>query len=69
MIMSQQTTLERAFELARSGAYSMPEIRGILVAEGFNLLQLHGNSLQQQLIRLCAESKKRAAAHDAAAVG
>ncbi len=49
------TTLERAFELARSGdCASISEVREKLVAEGYSLQQLTGPTLLKQLRTLCA---------------
>lgn len=57
--MSRPTTLERAFELARTGNYiGIGEIREALRAEGYVLSQLDGPSLQKQLRKLCVDAKK-----------
>jgi hypothetical protein len=57
------TTLERAFELAKSGDYeSVTEIRAKLKAEGYALSQLEGPSLNRQLRELCKASRKAAEA-------
>ncbi|HLY06335.1 MAG TPA: hypothetical protein VKR31_11365 [Rhizomicrobium sp.] len=58
--MSRPTTLERAFELARTGNYSgIGEIREVLQAEGYPRNQLDGSlSLQKQLRKLCADAKR-----------
>jgi hypothetical protein len=56
--MSRPTTLERAFELARTGEYGgIDEIRDVLQAEGYTLSQLDGPSLRNQLRKLCVEAK------------
>lgn len=56
---SRQTTLERAFELARTGGYpGVAEIRAQLKAEGYNLGQLEGPSLMRQLRALCTSSRR-----------
>ena len=53
------TTLERAFELARSGKFaSTTDVRNRLKDEGFDLRQLEGRSLINQLRTICAESGK-----------
>jgi hypothetical protein len=52
------TTLERAFDLAKSGEYeSVTEIRAKLKAEGYTLSQLEGPSLNRQLRDLCKASR------------
>jgi hypothetical protein len=57
--VSRQTTLERAFDLARTGDYAgIGEIRDALKAEGFTLRQLDGPSLQKQLRKLCADARR-----------
>ena len=59
--MSRPTTLERAFELARTGqCTNLSEIRATLVAEGLNTQQLDGPLLQKQLRQVCEEAKKTA---------
>ena len=56
---SRPTTLERAFELARTGDYlGIAEIRAQLKAEGYSLGQLEGPSLMRQLRELCIASRK-----------
>jgi hypothetical protein len=53
--MAQQTTVERAFELARSGAYrNVGEIRRQLKLEGFSSYEEHlaGVSIKKQLLAL-----------------
>nr|WP_082009503.1 hypothetical protein [Methylobacterium sp. ZNC0032] len=53
-----KTTLERAFELARSGKYaSMKELQRTLAAEGYAQQQLTGPVLFEQLRRLMKASK------------
>lgn len=55
------TTLERAFELARSGEYQgVAELRAQLKAEGHSLAQLEGRTLARQLRELCTASRKPA---------
>jgi len=55
----RQTTLERAFELARTGDYpGTAEIRAQLKAEGYSLGQLEGPTLMRQLRDLCISSRK-----------
>lgn len=47
------TTIERAFELAKSGRYvSAQEIRKVLATEGYQAHQLVGRSLHEQLKEL-----------------
>jgi hypothetical protein len=47
---SNRTSLERAFELAKSGRFtSIGEIKQQLKTEGFSLAQLVGPSLMKQL--------------------
>lgn len=56
------STLERAFELARSGEYaSASEIRRQLKAEGYQDAdkQLYGQSIVSQLRKICIEAKRR----------
>jgi hypothetical protein len=58
--MTDQTTLERAFVLARSGdCATVNEIRARLKAERHDQVEAHlaGPSIKRQLARLCAESK------------
>jgi hypothetical protein len=51
------TTLERAFELARSGKYAgVSELRQQLKAEGYAPDQLTGPALLRQLRDLCVAS-------------
>ena len=53
-----KSTLERVFELARSGRYaSMGELRAVIKAEGYSSAQIEGPSLGRQLRRLMEESK------------
>lgn len=55
----RQTTLERAFELARTGDYvGIAEIRAQLKVEGYSLGQLEGPSLMRQLRELCISSRR-----------
>jgi len=64
------TTLERAFELARSGDHaSLETLRRQLVAEGYHdaRAQVSGRSLRVQLMRLCAEAVANRPANDAEA--
>jgi hypothetical protein len=56
---SRQTTLERAFTLARSGEYAgVSEIRTQLKAEGYAMQQLEGPSLMKQLRDLCLQARQ-----------
>lgn len=55
------STLERAFELARSGeCRSLLEIRQRLKAERHHLVEEHltGHSIRRELSKLCAEAKR-----------
>jgi len=57
------TTLERAFELAKSGRFAnVSEIRSCLVAERYDAVssQISGKSLVSQLDRLIASSRAEA---------
>jgi hypothetical protein len=57
------TTLERAFELARSGKYAgVSELRQQLKAEGYSPDQLTGPALLRQLRDLCIASAGSAGA-------
>lgn len=58
--MFRPTTLERAFELARTGDYTgIGGIRDVLQVEGYARSQMDGSlSLQMQLRKLCAEARK-----------
>jgi hypothetical protein len=56
---SRPTTIERAFELARTGDCSgIAEIRARLKAEGHNIGQLEGPSLLRQLRALCVAARR-----------
>lgn len=47
---TNKTTLERAFELARSGRYhGISELKRAISAEGYTASQLDGPSLRRQL--------------------
>lgn len=55
------TALERAFELARSGACaSVPDIRAKLAEEGYARNQIDGPRLIKQLRELCAAAARTA---------
>ena len=57
------TTLERAFELARSGKYAgVSELRQQLKTEGYSPDQLTGPTLLRQLRDLCIASAGAAGA-------
>ncbi len=59
MNTGQSTSLERAFQLARSGQYSTTdEIRTVLRAEGYATEQLTGPELLKQLRTLLDESAR-----------
>jgi len=48
-----KSTLERTFELAKSGGYStMSELRAAIKAEGYPVAQVEGPALGRQLRRL-----------------
>lgn len=52
------TTLERAFELARTGEYrGLPEIRAQLRTEGYATAQLEGPSLVRQIKAICTAAQ------------
>jgi len=62
--MTTVTTLERAFELARSGDYATVQpIRARLKAEGFPQVEAHlsGHSISRQLRKLCDEARSKRA--------
>lgn len=55
------STLERAFELAKSGEYAgVPEIRAQLKKERFEAVEAHlqGPSITRQLKALCEEAQR-----------
>jgi hypothetical protein len=59
--MQDQTTIERAFELARSGdCDSVNQIRQKLKAERFDQVDAHlaGPAIARQLRDLCAEARE-----------
>ncbi len=59
---SRPTTLERAFDLARSGdCHTIPELRKRLKAEGHSEQQISGSVLMRQLRELFALAKRNAA--------
>lgn len=56
--MARSTTIERAFELAKSGRYvSVQEIRKVLAAEGYQGHQIVGRSLLEQLKELMRSAR------------
>ncbi len=56
----RQTTLERAFELARTGEYlRLADITKQLRAEGYAVNQLEGGSLRKQLRLICTAAQAR----------
>jgi hypothetical protein len=60
------TTLERAFELARTGEYAgVAEITKQLRAEGFATSQLTGATLLRQLRGLCQTAREEGEAGSA----
>jgi len=67
MMYDKPTTLERAFELARSGECSgVAQIRIRLRAEGYRDGQAHtsGMSIRKQLDKICVEATKAAASKE-----
>lgn len=61
MMKFQPTTLERAFELAKTGEYQgVGDISKQLKSEGYSLSQLEGDSLRRQLRSICEEAQKQA---------
>jgi hypothetical protein len=65
--MKQVTTLERAFELAKSGECGgIQDIKDRLRREGYSQIddQLYGRALARQLKGLCAEARARADSSD-----
>ena len=65
--MTTSTTLERAFELARSGSCaSVQDIRRRLKSEGYDQVEAHlsGPSLGKQLRRHCEEARRTATAEE-----
>ena len=70
--MSRLTTIERAYELARSGeCATITEIKKRLDREGYPDAggQLYGRTLQTELRRLCAEAKAAEAGEPSEADG
>ena len=60
MSVFDPTSLERAFELARTGKYSkVSEIVDVLESEHFDITQLEGPLLRKRVRELCDESKKK----------
>ncbi|HEY0313295.1 MAG TPA: hypothetical protein VGC56_12465 [Allosphingosinicella sp.] len=65
MAASPITTIERAFELARSGRFaSVSDIRLALRRERFDQVEAHlaGSSIARQLRALCDEARRGPAA-------
>ena len=55
---ANQTTIERAFELAKSGrCSSIEEIRKVLAKEGYSAYQLTGRALREQISELIRKAK------------
>jgi hypothetical protein len=55
---ANQTALERAFELAKSGrCSSAEEVRKVLAKEGYPLSQLTGRALREQIKELIRKAK------------
>ncbi len=58
--MNDQTTLERAFDLARSGeCATVDDIRSRLKAERHDQVEAHlaGRSIKRQLAKLCTDAR------------
>jgi hypothetical protein len=54
------TTLERAFQLAKSGDYaSVPDIKKRLIQEGYPVAQITGRELSKQLLALIRAAQGR----------
>ena len=55
---ADKTSIERAFDLARSGAYSrVGDIVSRLEREGYDRRQIHGPVLKKQLARQIEEAR------------
>lgn len=55
-----KSTLERAFELARSGRFgSVSDVKQAVSAEGYDRRQLEGSALTRQLSSLVRDAAKR----------
>ncbi|WP_189426974.1 hypothetical protein [Devosia pacifica] len=53
-----KTTLERAFELAKSGRYTTNgEIKQVLAQEGYTASQITGPALMRQLRQILIDSR------------
>lgn len=58
---ARPSTLERAFELARSGRFaSVADIASQLTREQHSSVQQHlsGHTIRRQLVKMCTESRK-----------
>jgi hypothetical protein len=56
-----KTTLERAFEIARSGLpRGVEDIRTQLKSEGYDTRQLHGPTLRKQLLQMLKAARTAA---------
>jgi len=54
------TTLERAFQLAKSGTcVSVPDLRKQLKAEGYSINQVTGPTLNKQLVALIQSARQQ----------
>jgi len=54
------TTLERAFQLAKSGTcVSVPDLRKQLKAEGYSINQVTGPNLNKQLVALIQSARQQ----------
>ncbi|MGT2464735.1 hypothetical protein ACVOMV_03555 [Mesorhizobium atlanticum] len=57
----RKTTLERAFELAKSGACAnFAEVRANLKSEGYDIRQLEGLALRKQIKQLIKTARENA---------
>jgi hypothetical protein len=55
-----KTALERAFEIAASGARTMDDVRRQLKAEGYDQSQLEGRTLTAQLMDIMRKAGEKA---------
>ena len=60
LLTAGRSTLERAFELARSGqCATLSDIRSQLKREGFTPREIEGGALTRQLRELCRANRPR----------
>jgi len=58
---NRMTTLERTFELARSGKFAtVSELKQAVASEGYSMAQVTGSSLTKQLRELIAAHRQPA---------